>query len=53
MAKWYAVQRESSDAWDNGSYDRETAMEMLNEQGCGLIAVIDEESGYCVEEIYF
>lgn len=51
--KWYAVQRESSDAWDNGSYDYNEAVEMLKEQGCGLIAVINEGTSFCEDEIYF
>lgn len=50
---WYAVQRESSDAWDNGSCDFEEAKRMLKEQGSGLIAVIDEEDSFCLEEIRF
>lgn len=51
MRYWYAVQREKNDAWDNGSHDKEEAIEMLKEQGCGLIAVIDEEDNFCTEEI--
>ena len=51
--KWYAVQRESSDPWDNGTYNYDEAIKMLREQGEGLIAVIDEESNYCIEEIRF
>ena len=51
--KWYAVQRTSEDAWDSGSDDFEEAKKMLQEQGTGLIAVIDEETNYCEEEIRF
>ena len=50
---WYAVQIDRSDAWDNGSYDFDEAVEMLLEQGEGLIAVIDEETNTCVEEYYY
>ena len=50
---WYAVQKESTDAWDSGSYDFEEAVEMLLEQGEGLIAVIDEETNTCIEEYYY
>lgn len=53
MKRWYAVQRDREDAWDNGSHDYEEALEMLREQGSGLIAVIDEETGTCIEEIEF
>lgn len=53
MKKWYAVQTDSSDAWDNGSYDYDEAVEMLKKQGCGLIAEIeeDEDDKVCVGEI--
>ena len=51
MAKWYAVQADRTDAWDNGSYDFGTAAEMLREQGHGLIAVINEDTGLCDEEL--
>lgn len=37
------------DAWDYGSDRYEVAVEMLKEQGHGLIAVIDGD--VCVEEI--
>lgn len=53
MTKWYAVQGSSSDAWDNGSYDIEEAKRMLREQGFGLIAVIDEDAAFCMEEIRY
>ena len=53
MAKWYAVQKDRTDAWDNGSHDYNTAVEMLKEQGCGLIAVINEDTGVCEEEIEY
>lgn len=51
--KWYAVQKDRTDEWDNGSHDYHEAVEMLEAQGCGLIAVIDENSGLCVEEIEY
>lgn len=47
---WFAVQRTSADAWDNGSHDLEEAKQMLREQGEGLIAVINENTSFCVEE---
>ena len=53
MKKWYAVQRDRSDAWDNGSHSYEEAVEMLKEQGYGLIAVIDEDNEYCLDEIEY
>lgn len=50
---WYAVQKESTDEWSYGSHDLEEAKAMLREQGEGLIAVIDEEDNFCIEEIYY
>lgn len=50
--KWYAVQMDNSDDWDNGSFDFDEAKEMLKHQGRGLIAVIVNED-YCDEEITF
>lgn len=50
---WYAVQMDRTDAWDNGSHDLGEAVAMLMEQGAGLIAVINEETGVCVEEYYY
>lgn len=55
--KWYAVQTDRTDDWGTGSYDYEEAVQMLKEQGHGLIAVIDEgndpSEALCVEEIEF
>jgi len=51
MSKWYAVQETSADGWDFGSEDFEKAKSMLKAQGCGLIAVIDND--FCEEEISF
>ena len=53
IMKWFAVQKDRTDQWDNGSYNYLEAVEMLEAQGCGLIAVIDENSGLCVEEIEY
>lgn len=53
MTKWYAVQETREDAWDYGSHEYEKAVEMLKEQGSGLIAVIDEDSNVCIEEIEY
>ena len=53
MRKWYAVQETREDAWDYGSHEYEKAVEMLKEQGGGLIAVIDEDSNVCIEEIEY
>lgn len=39
---WYAVQRDPEDEWGNGSEWYATAVEMLRDQGCGLICVIDD-----------
>ena len=53
MTKWYAVQRDREDAWDNGSFDYDEAVKMLKDQGEGLIAVIDDDAKVCIEEIEF
>ena len=50
---WFAVQEDSTDAWDNGTYNYEKAVQMLLEQGHGLIAVINEDTNYCVQEITY
>ena len=51
MKKWYAVQETRADLWDYGTFDKNRAIEMLREQGHGLIAVIEDD--FCVEEIPF
>lgn len=49
---WYAVQTDSSDAWDNGSLDRAEAERMARELGPdAFLAVIDDDHGVCLEEI--
>lgn len=53
MKTWYAVQETREDAWDYGSADKAEAIKMLKEQGHGLIAVINEETNYCEDEIWF
>lgn len=51
---WYAVQNESQDAWDYGSYDLQEAKEMAKQAGAKLLAVIEnaETDPFCVDEIY-
>lgn len=51
--RWYAVQEETTDAWDYGSYEYDEAVEMLKEQGHGLIAVINEDTSCCESEIIY
>lgn len=55
MKLWYAVQEVRLDPWDNGSDNYDTAVEMLEElvkeTGRGLIAVIDEDTNTCIDEI--
>lgn len=53
MKKWYAVQKTSEDAWDYGSADKAEAVKMLKEQGHGLIAVIDVDDNFCIDEIRY
>ena len=50
---WYAVQTKRTDAWDYGSYDYDEAVEMLNQQGGGLIAIINEATNFCEGELSF
>ena len=50
---WFAVQETSEDDWSYGSYNYDTAVKMLKEQGHGLIAVINEETSYCEQEIAY
>lgn len=50
---WYAVQKTREDPWDYGSHDLEEAKSMLREQGSGLIAVIDEDTNFCEDEILY
>lgn len=52
---WYAVQDTTNDDWDWGSYSYKEAVDMLQEQGSGLIAVIDVTNNdpLCVNEIYY
>ena len=51
MKKWYAVQMDRTDAWDKGSFDYDEAIQILKNQGFGLIAVIEDDE--CVEEIEY
>lgn len=48
---WYAIQEDREDAWDYGTHDKDEAIDMLKEQGFGLIAVIDGD--VCVDEIEY
>lgn len=52
MKTWYALQKDTTDPWDNGTFDKEEALRMLNESDeYKLIAVI-ENGDYCAEEIW-
>lgn len=48
---WFAVQEKNTDAWDYGSSEFAKACEMLKEQGCGLIAVIENDC--CIKEYQY
>lgn len=52
-SRWYAIQKDRTDGWDNGTYDYQEALRLLDGQNCGLIAVIDLDTGCCVEEILY
>lgn len=48
--KWYALQEDRTDPWDNGTYDIQEALnELYNNQYINFIAVI--ENDLCVKEI--
>ena len=51
--RWYAVRESRQDGWSNGSDNYKEAVAMLEAQGHGLIAVINESSGECEEEIEY
>ena len=51
--RWYAIQRDRSDPWDDGTWDYEEALRLLDGQNCGLIAVINPETGCCEREIAY
>lgn len=53
MKTWYALQNNRSDSWDYGTYDFSYSLKMLQRQGHGLIAVIDESINTCINEIWF
>lgn len=51
---WYAVQETREDGWETGSFNYNKAVEMLKEQGNGLIAVIEMgDDPVCVKEIEY
>lgn len=50
LDKWYAVMMDHEDSdWGTGSYDYDEAVQMAQDRGAELIAVI--QNGTCVEEI--
>lgn len=53
MKIWYAVQEKGEDAWDNGSLDMQEAVQMLAEQGSGMIAIIDDDDNFCLDVIEY
>ena len=53
MNTWYALQNNRSDSRDYGTYDFSYSLKMLQSQGHGLIAVIDEDTNTCIREILF
>ena len=53
---FYAVQENPADEWDVGSEDLAEALEDLRRQGCGLIAIIEEDeegTTFCIGEIEY
>ena len=53
MSTWYALQHNRSNSWEYGTYDFSYSLKMLQSQGHGLIAVIDEDTNTCIREILF
>lgn len=49
-ACWYAVQETTEDDWGIGSYLLKEAIQMANNMGCRIIAVIENDC--CVQELY-
>jgi len=49
---WYAVQRETTDEWDDGSYNLDEAIARANELGADIIAVIDVDGSVCINELH-
>ena len=51
--KWYAIQKNTEDNdWGTGSHEYSEAVRMAKEQGCTIIAVIEEGNDpICIEEI--
>lgn len=50
---WYALQSDPSDAWDNGTTDKDEALRMLKSSDkYNLIAVINDDTGVCIDEIW-
>lgn len=50
--KWYAIQETRHDTLEYGSYSFERALEMLKDQGYGLIAVI-VNGNHCIKVIMY
>lgn len=50
---WYAVQRTADDDWGWGSFDWDEAVEMLEAQGQGMIATINDENKVCEDVTYY
>lgn len=50
---WYAVQETPEDEWDFGSDNYDKASRMLQKQGMGLIAVIDDVEKVCIAYIEY
>ena len=53
MNTWYALQHNRSDSCDYGTYNFNYSLKMLQHQGHGLIAVIDEDTNTRIREILF
>ena len=49
---WYAVQMNSADPWDNGSFDLEEAKDIAHDLGATIIAVIDTDTDSCISEYH-
>lgn len=48
--KWYAVQETTEDAWDRGSFIFSEAVDLADDYGYNIIAVIEGEE--CTQELH-
>lgn len=50
---WYAVMANKRDSWDIGTYNKAEAIQMLREQGKGIIQAVDWTDHICLYELKY